>query len=190
MFYEQGYDAAGMRSIAEAAGVRPASLYHHFASKQEMLHRIVGVVTRDFIDAHLSLLDQDGDPADRLEQLLRLHIKYFAEHRLSEEVGMRELRNLAPEKAREVRADRLRYQHAIQDFIAKETARGTFRVADPRLTGIALLDMINGINAWFNEGGRFSIEELADSYAQIAVRQLLGAAPRTANSSDTAPSDA
>ncbi len=37
MFSEQGYGAASTRKIAMAVGVKQASLYYHFASKEDIL---------------------------------------------------------------------------------------------------------------------------------------------------------
>jgi len=36
LFQERGYTAVAMRDIAEAAGMRTASLYYHFPSKEEL----------------------------------------------------------------------------------------------------------------------------------------------------------
>lgn len=175
LFYHQSYNAVGMRMIAEAAGVRPASLYHHFTSKEELLYDIVLEVTKDFIDDHLPLLDADGDPPARLARLVELHIEYFWRHRYAMSVGLREIRNLTDEHYAEIREVRLRYQHGIQRFIADGVASGHFRCDDPQLTGLALLDMMNGVNGWFSEGGRYSIQSLSRSYARLVVRHLLGA---------------
>lgn len=175
LFYRQSYNAVGMRMIAEAAGVRPASLYHHFTSKEELLYDIVLEVTKDFIDDHLPLLEADGDPPTRLMRLVELHIEYFWRHRYAMSVGLREIRNLTEEHYTEVQEVRVRYQHGIQQFIADGVASGHFRCDDPQLTGLALLDMMNGVNGWFSEGGRHSIQSLARSYARLVVNQLLGA---------------
>jgi AcrR family transcriptional regulator len=173
LFYRQSYNAVGMRTIAEAAGVRPASIYHHFASKEELLFDIVLEVTRDFIDDHLPLLDGDGEPTERLARLVELHIQYFWEHRYAMSVGLREIRNLSPDHFAEVRDVRLRYQHGIQRFIADGVAAGHFHCDDPQLAGLAMLDMMSGVNGWFDENGRYSIEELARNYARLVVNQLL-----------------
>ena len=37
MFVTQGYHAASTRRIAEVVGVKQASLYYHFSSKQDIL---------------------------------------------------------------------------------------------------------------------------------------------------------
>lgn len=40
LFAEHGYEATGMRAIAEAVGIRPASLYHYFHSKETILEAL------------------------------------------------------------------------------------------------------------------------------------------------------
>ncbi len=40
LFATHGYEATGMRAIAEAVGLRPASLYHYFPSKEAILEAL------------------------------------------------------------------------------------------------------------------------------------------------------
>ena len=41
LFSTQGYEATSVSQIADAVGIRKASLYSHFASKQEILETII-----------------------------------------------------------------------------------------------------------------------------------------------------
>ena len=41
LFTTQGYEATSMRQIAEALGIRKASLYYHFASKEAIVRSII-----------------------------------------------------------------------------------------------------------------------------------------------------
>jgi AcrR family transcriptional regulator len=41
LFVSQGYHGTSMRQIAEAAGLKPASIYNHFASKEEIFRLIL-----------------------------------------------------------------------------------------------------------------------------------------------------
>ncbi|MEA5020549.1 MAG: helix-turn-helix domain-containing protein [Gordonibacter sp.] len=41
LFAERGYDGTGMRDIAEAVGIQPASLYKHYANKQAIFDAVV-----------------------------------------------------------------------------------------------------------------------------------------------------
>ena len=70
-FAERGYAAVGMRDVAEAVGVRGASLYHHFASKEEILFAICLTVTEEPNAQNLPLLDAPGTCSQRLAALVR-----------------------------------------------------------------------------------------------------------------------
>jgi len=61
LFQERGYTAVAMRDIAEVAGMRTASLYYHFPSKEELF---VSVRERMFERHRIGLqdaLDQAGE---------------------------------------------------------------------------------------------------------------------------------
>ncbi len=40
LFAQKGFDAVSMREIAEAVGIKKASLYSHFSSKDELLEKL------------------------------------------------------------------------------------------------------------------------------------------------------
>ena len=89
LFAKQGYRAVGMRAIADAVGIRTSSLYYHFESKEEILYSIGLDITRDFVEAHLPILDGPEPAAERLAALVRAHVTFFVRHRLDEMGGKR-----------------------------------------------------------------------------------------------------
>lgn len=59
LFSENGYQGTSVKSIADAVGIRDASLYKHFRSKQEIFSSIV-----DLINTHIEgLSNQLGMPS-------------------------------------------------------------------------------------------------------------------------------
>jgi AcrR family transcriptional regulator len=181
LFAEQGYHAVGMRAIADAVGIRGSSLYHHFASKIDLLYAISLDSTGAFIASQLPVLEAGGPPAERLERLLRDHVRYFHEHRREEAVGLRELEILrlhAPEHHADVQEKRRAYQHAIQAVIEEGERSGAFSVEDPQLATLALLGLVNSVNDWFRDDGPRTIDDVADAYARMGVGRLLGAGAR------------
>jgi AcrR family transcriptional regulator len=175
LFAESGYRAVGMRAIADAVGMRTSSLYYHFESKEEILYSIGLDITRDFVEAHVQILDGPGSASERLAELVREHVKFFVRHRLEEMVGKSELRELSPEHFEAVTHHKRVYQERIRSFVAQAAAAGEFQVNDPRIASLALLDMLNGINGWYRVGGRLTVEQVAEHYAALSL-QLMGSA--------------
>lgn len=48
LFSVQGYEATSISQIADAIGIRKASLYNHFSCKQDILNTLVEELTREF----------------------------------------------------------------------------------------------------------------------------------------------
>jgi AcrR family transcriptional regulator len=55
LFVENGFTATSTRTIAEKVGVRQASLYYHFANKEEMLDELLTASVRPGLDVVRSL---------------------------------------------------------------------------------------------------------------------------------------
>lgn len=172
LFYERDFNSVGMRTIASESGVRGASLYHYFASKEEILFAIVLEVTRDFIADHLPSTDVTSNFETELQTLVEQHIAYFWEHRLALNVGYQEMHNLTVNHQEIIQKYRLQYQRGIQKFIKAGRDAGTFYCEDPQIVGLALLDMMNNVNEWFRPTGRFSAEQLAKKYGRLALQML------------------
>ena len=173
LFARDGYRAVGMRSIADAVGIRTSSLYHHFPAKEMVLYAISLDVTRDFIQGYAGILSGDAPARDRLRAFVRGHVTYFAAHRLEQAVSRRELRELTPAHIEEVRRYQRAYQQQVEGFFHDAAASGEFNVPDPSLAAFAVLDMVNGIGSWYHDDGRVSIDEIADAYAAMAL-ELVG----------------
>ncbi|MGX6449042.1 TetR/AcrR family transcriptional regulator [Patulibacter sp. S7RM1-6] len=174
LFAEHGYHAVGMRAIADAVGIRGSSLYHHFASKRDILRAITVDYVHAFLAGHLPTLQGDGDPAARLRSVLRAQVVYFWTHRAAHDVGEREMRELDDEAYAEVRAARRRYQDAVTATVREGCERGVFHVPDPELAATAILGLVQSVNGWFRVEGRLSVEEIAAAYADMAVDRILG----------------
>jgi AcrR family transcriptional regulator len=170
-FAEHGYHTVGMRDIAEAVGMRGASLYNHFSAKEEVLYAIALGMTKGPVEEHLPLLDAEGTPATRLAALLRAHIRNLAEHRVEHLVGLRELAALTPEHRAEITDYRRYYQRRVRDVIAAGARAGEFAVDGPGRAAVAILDMINGISWWLRS--EHDVDEIVENYVGFALDGIL-----------------
>lgn len=63
LFSVQGYEATSIAQIADAVGLRKASLYSHFASKQDILDTMVEALTKEFHEHSIFVKADWDDPA-------------------------------------------------------------------------------------------------------------------------------
>lgn len=170
-FAEQGYHTVGMREIADAVGIKGASLYNHFASKEEILYAIALKMTRDPQEQHLPLLDASGSPTERLVALVEAHVRNLADNRVEHLVSLRELPALTPEHHAKVTDYRKYYQRRVRDVIAAGVRAGELDVDDASRAAIAVLDMMNGISWWLRDD--HDVDELVATYVGFVVDGVL-----------------
>jgi AcrR family transcriptional regulator len=174
IFATRGYAAVGMRDIAEAVGMRGASLYHHFASKEEILYAVCLSVTRELNEQNLPHLDAPGTPGQRLAAFVRAHLEFLQPRRVEHLVGLHELAALSPVHRAEIDEYRRYYQRRVRDVIDAGMRSGEFAVADPRLAAFAAFGVLNGISTWFHDDGELDLEEVVRGYVMLIVGRMLG----------------
>jgi AcrR family transcriptional regulator len=70
LFTNLGYASTSTRRIADAVGMRQASLYHHFATKDDMLDALLAGTVDEPLRTAAALLSESGPAAPRLHVLV------------------------------------------------------------------------------------------------------------------------
>ncbi len=69
LFTTHGYASTSTRRIADEVGVRQASLYHHFATKDDILDALLAGTVDNALQLGVELLDSAGPAVQRLHTL-------------------------------------------------------------------------------------------------------------------------
>ena len=72
LFWREGYAATTTREIATALGIQQASLYHHVASKEDLLYRICLSSLEPFLTDVPALVRETERPHERIHLLSAL----------------------------------------------------------------------------------------------------------------------
>ena len=105
LFTQRGYAATSTRQIAEAVGIRQASLYHYFPTKGEILTALLEATVQAPLALARSVVSADGSPLDRLLTLARSDAGQLLAARYN--LGaLYHLPELAADEFAEFRADR------------------------------------------------------------------------------------
>jgi AcrR family transcriptional regulator len=174
LFRERGYPATSVRDIAKALDIQGASLYAHVASKEDVLWSIVSAAASRFEAAAERTLGAAAthDAATRLRALVRAHVRVIADDVEHATSFVSEWRHLSPERRTELLARRDAYEARFREVIRDGQASGDFALTDPTIAATFLLTALNGIAVWYRPDGFLSPDQLADLYADLAVRAL------------------
>jgi AcrR family transcriptional regulator len=171
LFSQRGYHATSMREIAAAAGIRPAAIYHWYASKEAILVHLQDDFMERLTAAVLASAGRHGRPAMRLAAAVREHVVFHGIHRQAAFVTDSEIRALTAEPRRRLVAKRDEYQQLFMSLIEAGIAEGTLRSSDARVATYTILLACTGVALWFDPDGPLSL----DRVAQLHVELVLGA---------------
>ena len=172
LFAERGYHGTSIGDLAEAMGVQKASLYHHIASKQELLYATM----REGADAFHGALDAIPDrlsAGEKIRLALRGHLAVVADQLDVATVFTREWRYLEGERREEIVAERRRYEERFRALFREGRERGELRTdLDDGAAALLVLSALNWAYTWLGAGR--DTGDLADRFHAIIVDGVRG----------------
>src|SRR6476469_310162 len=97
LFAERGYQGTSLADLAQQLGVQKPSLYHHIASKEDLLWEVAWDGAESF-HAGLDAVPADAAAAERIRLALRAHLAVVAGQLDVATVFVREWRYLEGER--------------------------------------------------------------------------------------------
>ena len=173
LFARHGYAAVSMRRIASEVGVQAGALYNYTPDKQSLLFDLMKTHLEELLAARAAQPAPDGAMA-ALEAFTRLHIRFHAERPDEVFIAYMELRNLEPANFTVIEGLRRDYERQLEEILRDGVAAGVFDMDEPKVTAMALIAMLTGLNTWFREGGRLSLSEVETLYWAM-VRKAVSA---------------
>jgi AcrR family transcriptional regulator len=176
LFARHGYAAVSMRQIASEVGVQAGALYNYTPDKQSLLFDLM----KTHMDELLSSSDtesaaraaQPDSPMQALERFTRFHIRFNAARPEAVFISYMELRNLTPENFKVIEDLRRTYETMLEDILRAGVASGDLAVRDTRVSAMALISMLTGVNTWFRAGGRLGLDEVETLYWDMVRRAV------------------
>jgi AcrR family transcriptional regulator len=170
-FNEYGYDATSMGVLADRLGLSKSAIYHHFASKDEILERALDQA----LGSLEGVLDEpdasEGSAADRLDHVLRGAVRVLVDELPYVTLLLRVRGNTEIERT--ALARRRAFDRRVMALVETAQAEGTLRTdIDGRIVERLLFGMINSIVEWYRPGGREDAARLADDVIAVALDGL------------------
>ena len=104
---------------------------------------------------------------------MRFHVNYHVDRSDEIYVAYMELRNLTPENFEQIEGLRRDYEAEVEAILVAGQKSGDFKLADIRVSTMALIAMLNGVMTWYREGGRLSRGRIQQIYWDMAKQMVL-----------------
>jgi AcrR family transcriptional regulator len=168
-FAKKGFQATGIRDIADGANMSSAALYHYMETKEHLLLEIMRHALNAWYETTFQVVAESQGAAERLCNFVRSSVICSGLFKLESTVADTEIRSLKGKNRQEIVALRDRYESLMDEILRDGIADGTFEVSDPRLLRLGILEMCNGVSRWYSSSGRLSIEDVADEMSNFSL---------------------
>src|SRR5579863_3537248 len=181
LFWKKGYAATTTREIAASLGIRQASLYHHLASKENLLFQLGVTSLERLLQEVQSAVKESNSPEGQLGLLVHAHLNTLLKYRTRHALMLKELRALSGPGRRQILGLRKRYEKLVLSILNHGQSVGSVRTDIPtKYLCLALLNILNWAVLWFHDDDALSSDQLAEIFARAYIQGATTSAGRLA----------
>ncbi len=181
LFWHKGYAATSTREIATAVGIQQASLYHHMASKEDLVYKICLASLEPFLADVPTAVNAIACPGDRVRALIGSHLATLLRNQRRNVTLLTELRALSIRHRAEVVGLRDKYERFVRSTIEDAQTVGMLRNDVPaKYLGLALMSVLNHTALWFRADHPLQEDQIAVIFTKMFLEgAATSAADRT-----------
>lgn len=171
LFAQNGYAAVSMRQIAAEVGVQAGALYNYTPDKQSLLFDLLKGHMDDLLAARAKQRS-DADAQSKLKDFVRFHIRFHNARGDAVFISYMELRNLTSDNFQVIEAMRRKYESDLQEILDQGVREGVFYLADAKISSLAVIAMLTGVNTWYRDDGRLSLAQVEEIYLGMVMNAV------------------
>ena len=167
VFAERGFHGATSQDIADVLGIRQASLYYYFPSKEGALELVCLQGVGGFFEVAKAIAACPGNAAEKLIRLVKSHLSPLVDRSDFVRVFLNERQHLPAESRRRIGKWSRGLERVFEDVLKEGVRRGEFRPdLDTRLAALATLGMANAVASWFRKEDA-AVDRISAEFARL-----------------------
>lgn len=172
LFRKQGYKATNMRQLAEAVGVKAASLYNHISNKEELLQELLMDMAQLFTQSMAEVQSSSLNPVQKLERLITDYVRYTVEHTDAISLLTGEWVHLADDPKKEFLNLRDNYEDGFRQILTDCMETGHFKSIDVDIALFSTLSTLRWLYSWYYKHKDFDQQELEKQIKTMLIDGL------------------
>ena len=153
-FAREGYVGANINRISRAAGFAKGTIYNYFDSKRALMLALIDEIAASHIAFVAASVDQEEDPARRLERFFEAGFAWVTENLDQGRVMITTLNGPNPEfKVHMYEAYGPMFQLVGQQIVATGVVQGVFRQVEPEAAARLLMTIYLGVGSQVSQRG-------------------------------------
>ena len=154
LFAERGVRGTTVREIGDRVGVLSGSLYHHFKTKNDIVHELMRPYCAELLEKYRRAVLPGGTTRDKLRRLFLACMDANLEHPDEETILILELPNLFRDDEFVYIHDTLaKIEELFVDVLQEGVRRGEIRHdVEPHFTYRMMMDVMGAVPRWFVPG--------------------------------------
>jgi TetR/AcrR family transcriptional regulator, cholesterol catabolism regulator len=173
VFAERGYHGTTTQAIADVLGMRQASLYYYFPSKEAALEEVCARGTDGFVESAERVMRIDVPPLEKLRLLIGSHLAPVETMPDYVRVFINERRYLPDASRRRIGRKSRRIERIFEQVIQAGIDDGSIRPGtDARLAMLAVLGMCNAVINWRDSDRGMDHRRIAGGFAELVASGL------------------
>lgn len=169
VFAERGFHGATTQDIADVLGIKQASLYYYFSSKEAALELVCLRGVEGFFEAAKAIAARPEGARKRLALLINSHLSPLVDRADFVKVFLNERQHLPTESRRRIGRWSRGLERIFEEVIKEGIAKGEFRAAlDPRMATLAILGMCNAVSSW-QRNENVDVAQISAEFARLVI---------------------
>jgi AcrR family transcriptional regulator len=172
---KQGFEATSMRDLSAAMNGSLAGLYHYFTSKEDLLFQLQHRTFLGLLAAQQDVAARPGTPEERLDRLIKGHLRYYSKHTNELKACTFELESLTGEALDAVEAIRRQYYRLMTSAVAAvmDGAAGKTKASRrSRHATLFIFGMLNWIFTWYDPSRHGTMESIGREMRDLVLDGL------------------
>ena len=171
-FAAAGFAGTTTRDIAARAGMSPAAVYVHHATKEDLLFEISRRGHRSAVEITQQAFNSVDDPVERVRAIVAEFSRWHAINSRVGRIVQYEFDALTPDHRAEIADYRRANEKIMRDALEDGVAQGALSVSDVKGTALALLSMSIDLVRWYHPEGQITPDDIAKLHGDLAVRMV------------------